>query len=317
MPPISRYVIGALLLLLVPAVSGAQELRVTLLGTGTPPPAIERFGPGTLVEAGSEKLLFDAGRGVSQRLSQLKMSPSELQALFLTHLHADHTVGIPDLLLVRGLSRSSERSAPFRVFGPEGTDDMMVNLRKAYRVDGRVAAAADATSADNILQGVVYERNGVKVTAFDVEHGAVSQIPAFGYRIDYGGRSVVISGDTRPSENLVRFAKGADVLIHEVLALPAVLKQSEEARRIMSSHTSPEDAGRIFDRVKPKLAVYTHVGLLAGPGAAAPLAADLIPRTRSTYTGPVKIGEDLMTIVIGDRVDVHRFTIPVRKGRRG
>ena len=311
-PPISRCVIGALLLLLVAAVSGAQELRVTLLGTGTPPPEIERFGPGTLVEAGSEKLLFDAGRGVSQRLSQLKMSPSEVEALFLTHLHADHTVGIPDLLLVRGLSRSSGSSAPFRVLGPEGTDDMMVNLRKAYRVDGRVAGAADATSADNILQqGVVYERNGVKVTAFNVDHG-VSRIPAFGYRIDYGGRSVVISGDTRPSENLVQFAKGADVLIHEVAALPAVLKQSEEASRIMSSHTSPEDAGRIFDRVKPKLAVYTHVGLLAGPGAVAPVAADLIPRTRSTYTGPLEIGEDLMTIVIRDRVDVHRFTIPVR-----
>jgi ribonuclease Z len=308
-PPISRYIIAASLLVLMPAVSGAQELRVTLLGTGTPPPAIERFGPGLLVEAGSEKLLFDAGRGVSQRLSQLNMSPSEVEALFLTHLHADHTVGIPDLLLVRGLSRSSGRSAPFRVFGPEGTDDMMVNLRKAYRVDGRVAAAADATSADNIVEGVVYERNGVKVTAFNVDHG-VSQIPAFGYRIDYGGRSVVISGDTRPSENLVRFAKGADVLIHEVVAaLPPV---SEEARRIMSSHTSPEDAGRIFDRVKPKLAVYTHVGLLAGPGAVAPLAADLFPRTRSTYGGRLEIGEDLMTIVIGDQVDVHRFTIPGR-----
>src|SRR5678816_3243713 len=104
-------------------------------------------------------------------------------------------------------------------------------------------------------------------------------------------------------------AQGADVLIHEVIAArPAALRGSERARQTVSIHTSPEDAGRIFDRVKPRLAIYTHVSLLAGPIAKPALAAELIPRTRSTYAGPVEVGEDLMTIIIGERVDVRRYS---------
>jgi ribonuclease Z len=301
-----RHIIGGLLLLLAPVVSQAQELKVTLLGTGSPPPEIERFGPGTLVQAGTELLLFDVGRGVAQRLRQVNISLVDVDALFLTHLHADHTLGIPDLWLSRALDN---RSAPLQVFGPEGTEDMLLNLRKAYQADSRMAAA---TVTHHVAQGMVYKQGGVTVTAFSVDHSA-GPTPAFGYRIDYAGRSLVISGDTRPSENLVRFAQGADVLIHEVIAArPALLRQSERVRRTISVHTSPEEAGKIFDRVKPKLAVYTHVGLVGGPAARAALAAELIPRTRSTYAGPVEVGEDLMTLIIGDRVDARRFTAPVR-----
>jgi ribonuclease Z len=258
------------------------------------------------VEAGTELLLFDAGRGVAQRLRQLNISLVDIDALFLTHLHADHTVGIPDLWLSSALDN---RRAPFQVFGPEGTENMMLHLRKAYEADSRMAAA---TATHHIAQGVVYKQGGVTVTAFSVDHSA-GPTPAFGYRIDYGARSLVISGDTRPSENVVRFAQGADVLIHEVIAArPGALRESERARQTVSVHTAPEDAGRIFDRVKPKLAVYTHIGLVGGPTARAALAAELIPRTRSTYAGPVEVGEDLMTIIIGDRVDVRRFSTPAR-----
>ena len=188
----------------------------------------------------------------------------------------------------------------------------MLNLRRAFDADSRIAAAASATPTTHIAQGVVYSQNRVTVTAFRVDHAA-GPTAAFGYRIDYAGRSVVISGDTRPSDNLVKFAQGADVLIHEVIgAGPGALKTSERAKQTVSVHTSPEDAGRIFDRVKPKLAVYTHVSLVAGPVAQGRVAAELIPRTRSTYAGPVDVGEDLMTIIIGDRVDVRRFTAPLQ-----
>jgi ribonuclease Z len=294
-----------LFLLLAPVVLRAQELKVTLLGTGSPPPEIERFGPATLVEAGTEQLLFDVGRGVTQRLRQINISLNDVDALFLSHLHADHTVGIPDLWLTTFLDN---RSVTFHVFGPEGTNDMMLNLRRAYRADSRIETAAAGTVSHHIAEGVVYKQNGVTVTAFSVDHAAGST-RAFGYRIDYARRSVVISGDTRPSENLVKFAQGADVLIHEVIAArPAALSASERARQTVSIHTSPEDAGRIFERLKPKLAVYTHVSLVGGPAGRQILAADLIPRTRSTYDGRVEVGEDLMTIIIGDRVDVSRFT---------
>ena len=169
----------------------------------------------------------------------------------------------------------------------------MLNLRKACDADSGIATAASATPTTQIAEGVVYPQNRVTVTAFRVDHAAGSTA-AFGYRIDYAGRSVVISGDTRPSGNLVKFAQSADVLIHGVIAVAAgALKASERAKQTVGVHTSPEDAGRIFDRVKPKLAVYTHVSLVGGPAAQARLAAELVPRTRATYSGAVEVGEDL------------------------
>ena len=288
---------------LLPAMSWAQEFKVTLLGTGSPPAEIDRFGPAALVVAGSEQLLFDAGRGAAQRLRQLAISMSDLDAVFLTHLHADHTVGLADLWLAASLDA---RTAPLTMYGPQGTREMVAHLGRAFEADQRIAAVAAGTVSHQIAQGEVYRQNGVTVTAFHVDHAAGST-PAFGYRIDYAGRSIVLSGDTRPSDNLVQFAKGTDVLIHEVIAArPAALAASARAKQTASIHTSPEDAGRIFDRVKPKLAVYTHVSLLGGPAGREILARELLPRTRSTYAGAVEIGEDLMTIVVGEKVEVRR-----------
>ena len=320
MTPNLRRLACALVVLLVPTLSRAQVLKVTLLGTGSPLPEIERFGPSTLVEAGTDKLVFDAGRGASQRLRQLGIRLGQVNALFLTHLHSDHVVGVPDLWLHRWVGMT-EQTAPLEVFGPPGTKEMMSFLSRAYESDirqraepgGRDRKASFAVIAHDIVQGVVYERNGVKVTAFDVDHGA-PKMPAFGYRIDCAGRSVVISGDTRPSDNLVRFAEGTDVLIHEVMAArPEALSRSEILRRTAGSHTSPEEAGRVFERAKPRLAVYTHIGLMAAaPSVIAALAESLIPRTRTIYAGPLEVGEDLMTIEIGDKVEVRRFPTVAR-----
>jgi len=321
-PTIIIRMISVLLIFLGPMRCDAQAIKVILLGTGAPNPGIERFGPSTLVEAGTEKLLFDAGRGASQRLWQLKIPLGEVKALFLTHLHSDHVVGIPDLWLTGWLPTPfGLRTTPLQVWGPKGTQEMMSSLRKAYQWDIRVRAEGPghlpesgiAIAAKDIVQGVVYERNGVKVTAFEVDHGPNLK-PAFGYRIDYAGRSVIISGDTRPSENLVQFARNADVVIHEVMAArPELLSKSAAARGIVSTHTSPEEAGKIFERVKPRLAVYTHVSLFTtDPSIPPPSAEELIPRTRTTYAGPLEVGEDLMTIVIGDTVEVQRFTRPAR-----
>lgn len=289
-----------------PFASPAGDFKITLLGTGAPRPVMSRFGPSILVEAGKEKLVFDCGRGAAQRLYQLNIPFTEITGLFLTHLHSDHTVGIPDLWLTGWVMG---RDTPLSVWGPKGTKAMMKHLQEAYAfdihirrdVDTKLPGAGAEVIAKDIEEGVVYERGGVKVTAFLVDHGEIK--PAFGYRVDYGGHSVTMSGDTRPSENLVRFAQGTDVLIHEVIDVPAYgdlskSDTSEQAKKIIGHHTTAEQAGTIFTRVKPRLAVYSHI--------VPPDVPDVVPHTRKTYDGPLEVGEDLMSMEIGDKITVHR-----------
>lgn len=300
------------LLLLVSTVvlavaASGQNLKVTLLGTGSPQPRMDRFGPSILVEAGEKKLLFDCGRGATQRIEQIKIPFTEIDALFLTHLHSDHVVGIPDLWLTGWVSG---RKTPLRVWGPAGSKEMMSHLQEAFQFDIKIREEDDrlpeqgvAVDAKNIEQGVVYDAGGIKVTAFTVDHGPVK--PALGYRIDFAGHSVVLSGDTRYSENLIRFAQSTDVLIHEVVDPEAFRKYNpgmnpERLQAIVGHHTTAEEAGTIFTRVKPKLAVYSHIV----PGG----TTNLVLLTRKTYSGPLEVGEDLISFDVGDKVVVNRPT---------
>jgi ribonuclease Z len=308
-----------------PPDSSEPAIRVTLLGTGRPDPVIDRYGPSTLIEAGGETLMVDCGRGATQRLWQLGVPLSRVSAVFFSHLHSDHVVGLPDLWLTGWLPTPyGRRVTPLGVWGPTGTEDMTAALRKAFAWDidrrGRgegLPVAGVAFDAHDVEPGLVFERNGVRVTAFLVDHGGLLE-PAYGYRVDFRGRSVVISGDTRPSESLVRASAGVDVLVHEVIAAPAaLLEQSETARRIVGFHTLPEDAGRIFAKTRPRLAVYSHVVLLTtDPAFPRPDVAELMPRTRSTYGGPLEVGEDLMVIEVGREIRVRRGTPTAPAPRR-
>lgn len=285
----------------VTATNPADAFRVVLLGTGTPNPRPDRFGPSILVEAGSERLVFDCGRSCTTRLWQLHI-PLGTVKLFITHLHSDHTVGIPDLWLT-GFSNFpyGQRSGAFKVWGPEGTVAMMANMQKAYEADLQIRKPQKgfAIEAKDFNEGVVYDENGVRVTAIKVNH---DDINAFGFRIDYPGHSVLLSGDTRPSENLVAHARGIDVVIHEVgMFAPGV----EPGRQIVALlHSTPEQAGEEFSRIRPKLAVYSHFSLFGPPE---PTMDELIARTRKTYQGPLEVGEDLMAIYVGDSIAVERL----------
>jgi len=297
----------ALFLALSLAPARAQEdFTVTLLGTGTPPPLMGRFGPATLVEVGGRMFLFDAGRGATQRMWQLRKPFGKLDYLILTHLHSDHVVGVPDIWLTGWLRGPyGRRDEPLMVMGPEGTENLMGNLQEAYawdvntRVEDQgMSRSAAGIMAMNIGAGIVYERDGITITAFDNNHGELID-PSLGYRIDYDGRSVVISGDTKRVASLVELSRGVDLLVHSIGAARQELLDSAPIwRRIMDHHIEPEDAGRVFAETRPKMAVFTHVVALTN-GKIPPVGADeIMTRMRTTYDGPVTMGQDLMRISI-------------------
>jgi ribonuclease Z len=282
----------------------SRFLRVTLLGTGTPQPIMERFGPSILVQAGNQSLLFDAGRGCLQRLRQINVPYGKIDALFLTHLHSDHIVGLPDLWLTGWLL--SKRADPLKIFGPVGTSDMVMYLQKAFTFDIKIRIEDDKAPADGsklnvteIQQGVIYEKDGVTVTAFEVDHAPIK--PAFGFRVDYKGHSVVLSGDTKYSNNLVSFAKGTDMLVHEVVVAPDTLRKADPKYSILAHHTTVEQAAKVFNEVKPKLAVYSHIVKLNGQDE-----QEVSRRTKANYSGRFVIGEDLMSFVVADTISVER-----------
>lgn len=286
----------------------AEELmRVTLLGTGSPRPAPDRNGPSTLVEAGGQRLLFDMGRGNTVALYQLKVPMGSIHAHFITHMHSDHINGLPDLYLTGWLGTPyGGRKQPLRLYGPQGTEAMAQNLYQAFAEDRRIRFADEGYplagaefDAKDIAEGVVYEHDGVKVSAFEVDHGDKIR-PAFGYRIDYRGHSVVLSGDTRYSERVQKEATGADLVVHEVATVSGdpekVLRDFPAYRAILDHHTWPIEAGRLFAAARPKLAVYSHIVIPANPAKGVPPASpeEIIAQTRQTYDGPLVVGEDLM-----------------------
>jgi ribonuclease Z len=292
----------------------ASGFRVTLLGTGTPIPVPGRFGPSTLVEAGDQTILIDAGRGATIRMFQLGIPIGCIDALLLTHFHSDHTVGIPDIWLTGWLSSHfGARKGPFNVIGPAGTEVLMRHLEKAYwrdieiRIEDEKFAREDVaiTVKEFSQDGIVYERGDLRVTAFTVDHGDAIK-PAYGYRIDYQDRVAVISGDTRYNENVVRHAKGCDLLIHEVAMAKPELLGEPHIQRIVNHHTSPQQAGLVFARTRPKLAAFTHLVMLASSTVEAPSIDQLVAATRETYNGPLEVGEDLMSFEISDQVTVRR-----------
>jgi ribonuclease Z len=190
---------------------------------------------------------------------------------------------------------------------------MMDHLQKAFAfdihmrrdVDEHAPADGIKVISHDISPGVVLDQDGIKVTAFLVDHSPVK--PVFGYRIDYGGRAVVLSGDTRVSENLVQHARGVDVLVHEVLDEETVRNwfptNPALAASILAKHTTPEQAGEIFTRVKPRLAVYSH----------APASGKVITDTRKSYDGPLQGAEDMLTIEIGATIEVRHFPSGARQ----
>jgi ribonuclease Z len=213
------------------------------------------------------------------------------------------------------------RAKPMRLWGPadgmtvpSGVTKIAKGLTEAFSDDIRIRQADEhITTAATLIEthdfrgdGVVFDEAGVKVTAFAVNHGDLIK-PSVGYRVDHGSRSVTISGDTQFDENLISHAMGTDLLIHEVFAISAQLATLPQLKPVADHHTSPEQAGAVFSRVKPKLAVYSHFVLIGST------SEEIVSRTRSTYQGALEAGEDLMRFTIGSSVAVTRWDQALRK----
>ena len=295
--------------LIVLAVASAHaddpEMRVTLLGTAGPEYFPDRLGISTLVEADGELLLFDAGRGVNQRLYQSRVNPKDIAKIFITHLHNDHFEGLPALWMTPWFLLGRDHG--FELWGPEGTEQMVQGMRLMFGHDLKARAnqfnpiETLVIRTHIISDGVVYEKNGVKVIAFPVEHADGN--PAFGYRVDWNGRRVVFSGDTTLNENVVKHATGVDLIVHNVIAFSDRLSRLPEMKGVLAKLTTPEQAAEVFQRAKPKLAVYSHLVTKELQGRKGEEL--IIARTRAAgYNGPLLIGVDRMAFEITDSVKV-------------
>lgn len=310
---------------LAPVSSRAQssrskpDMRLTFLGTGAPRPSLSRYGAGILVETDKHRLLVDAGSGIRERIYQAGAFEllTSIDHVLVTHLHYDHTVSLADIWLTGWLFG---RRVPLRIQGPPGLSAMMDDVVHmydwdvSYRLRVGVPEAGTEILAEDVLPGVIYRRDGLEVTAFDVEHLPIDlatreqlDFPGrtYGFRVDYKGRSVVFSGDTRPCDAVAEHGKGVDVLIHEVqVPSPGATRESQLANVSLSVHSTPEEAAGIFARARPRMAVYSHI--IPPDTTSDALAA----ATRPIYDGPLTVAHDLMQIDVGETIEVHDRELP-------
>ena len=279
----------------IPAAPAPPETDtlIVMLGTGTPNPNPERSGPAVAVIAGGRPYLVDCGPGVVRRAAAAHLEMPSLNRLFITHLHSDHTMGYADLILTPWVL---EREEPLEVYGPPGTKAMTDHLLSAYDEDIRIRlhgsqpqnATGIRVEVHEIEPGPIYADANLKVTAFAVPHGAWDH--AFGYRFETADRTIVISGDTTPTDAIVAACNGCDVLVHEVYARAGWDRRTPDWQAYhAASHTSGVELGELAARAKPGLLVLYHQ-LMWGA-----TEEELLAEIRQSYTGNVAFANDLDT----------------------
>lgn len=295
------------LIILIPYISlpqtethQASKTKVILLGTGNPNPDPQHSGCSVAIVVNDTPYIIDFGPGLIRKAAALSpqfggtisaLNVENIKRAFLTHLHSDHTVGYPDLILTPWVMGRDE---PLEVYGPEGIMNMTTHILKAYEDDikYRLYGLEPANNqgwrvnAHEISEGKIYQDNNVSVEAFLVNHGSWPN--AYGFRFTTPDKVIVISGDTAPCENIVKYSKNADILIHEVY----YQKGFEEKDKIwktyhLQNHTSAYQLGEIANEAKPKLLILYHI-LFWGA-----TEDDLLKEISEKYDGNVVVGTDL------------------------
>ncbi|MGY5874161.1 MAG: MBL fold metallo-hydrolase [Candidatus Thorarchaeota archaeon] len=267
--------------------------RVVLLGTGTPNPDPKRSGPSVAIIVDESVYIVDFGAGVVRRAVEAGIRPSQLTHAFLTHLHSDHTSGYPDLILTPAVVG---RNAPLNVYGPMGLESMTNHILAAYKEDinERINGLEPAIKESYVVNTYevpedtisnVYHDDNVTVEAFQVNHGALL---AYGFKFSTPDTTVVISGDTAPTETIVEMARDCDILIHEVYSAVSLQTRPPEWREYHSAvHTSSFELAEIASQAKPKLLVLYHQ--LSWNRT----HDELLEEVRERYNGEVVSGKDL------------------------
>lgn len=273
----------------VPAAS--PRTRVVLLGTGTPNADPTRSGPAVAVVVDSTIYIIDAGPGVVRRAAAAKFRMPSLRIAFLTHLHSDHTLGLPDLMFSPWVLG---RTVPLDVYGPPGTSAMVEHLQAAYAEDIEIRLHGGEPSnktgyggkGHDVPAGLVYHDSLVRVTAFEVPHGKWPH--AYGYRFQTPDRTVVISGDTRPSGAVAEACNGCDVLVHEVISSELIERLPPDWNAYHRAyHTPGDDLGAVAAKARPKLLLLYHQ---LPPGVK---DAELLRQVHKHFHGTVVSGRDL------------------------
>ncbi len=276
---------------------GSKTTRIVLLGTGTPNAEPDRSGPSVAIVVNDSPYLIDCGPGVVRRAAAAAekgvkgLEVRRLNRLFITHLHSDHTLGFPDLILTPW---TLDRNEPLEVYGPRGTMAMAGHLLQAFRedIENRTSGLEPANrtgykvNVHEIAPGEIYKDANIAVRAFLVNHGSWEQ--AYGYAFDTPDRKIVVSGDTSPSIGVVTNCIGCDVLIHEVYSQKGFLKRPREWQKYHASyHTSSRELAELATKTRPRLLILYHQ-LLWGA-----TEEELLREVRQTYTGRVVYGHDL------------------------
>ena len=301
--PWASLLIGCLLMPLGAAgeTLDSETTQIVMLGTGTPNPFPDRSGPSIAIVVNDEPYLIDFGPGVVRQASAMSpeyggtvkgLAVEKIKHAFLTHLHSDHTVGLPDLILT---AWTVGRDSPLKLFGPEGSKHMADKVLEAYEEDIRYRLYSEQPANNEGWRvqtqeiretGLVFEDDNVRVEAFRVPHGSWPE--AWGYRFTTPDTVIVVSGDTAPSDVLKRYSQGADVLIHEVYSEEGfAMKEPQWQKYHAKNHTSTTELGRLASEVEPKLLILYHQ-LLWGS-----THATLIDEVKSEFSGTVVSARDL------------------------
>ena len=286
-----------------------SRTQVVLLGTGTPPADPDRSGPATAIVVNGAAYLVDFGAGVVRRAKAAvaergvsALEPTNLRVVFVTHLHSDHTVGYPDLILTPWVLG---RRVPLEVYGPAGLEDMTTHILEAYRADFETRSKHYAeklysvgsfpegrkVNVHEITGGVVYKDGNVTVTAFATKHAMES----YGYRFDTPDRSIVISGDTNPAQTTIDACNGCDILIHEVLTHEWLARRPDFQNYAARYHTTTTQLADLARQARPRLLILYHASIAWRPVVDSQRSRpeELLSEITTRYSGQVVVGRDL------------------------